>query len=99
MTLRRYTPMKPSRGTVIPTAMKLDVFERDAGCVGFGRLPGDCAGPLEPDHVRASRATGMKSRTKPDNLVALCGSHHRWKTEHGREARPLLLAYLEEATR
>jgi len=99
MTLRRYTPMKPSRGTVIPTAMKLDVFERDAGCVGFGRLPGDCAGPLEPDHVRASHATGMKSRTKPDNLVALCGSHHRWKTEHGREARPLLLAYLEEATR
>ena len=99
MTLRRYAPLKQSRGTVIPPRMKLDVFERDAGCVGFGRLPGDCAGGLEPDHVRASHGTGMKSRTEPDNLVALCGSHHRWKTENGREARPLLLAYLEEVSR
>ena len=29
-----------------------------------------------------------------DNLVVLCGLHHLWKTEHGREARPLLLDYL-----
>lgn len=94
MTLRRYAPMKQSRGTVIPPTMKVYVWTRDKGCVGFGRLPGDCAGPLEVDHVRASGAIGMKSRTELDNLVSLCGSHHRWKTEHGREARPLLLEYL-----
>ena len=44
----------------------------------------------------------MKSETTAANLVSLCGDHHRWKTEHGREARPLLLAYLrkfEESTR
>lgn len=37
----------------------------------------------------------MKSRTAADNLVTLCGSHHRYKTEHGREARPILIEYLE----
>jgi 5-methylcytosine-specific restriction endonuclease McrA len=93
--LRRYAPMKQSRGTVIPPQMKVDVFTRDGGCVGFLlSFPGECAGGLEPDHVRASHGIGMKSRTEPDNLVSLCGSHHRWKTDNGRKARPLLLAYL-----
>lgn len=99
--IRRYSKPKASMGTRIPHAMKLHVFQRDAritgGCVGFGRLPGDCLGALEPDHVRASGGVGMKSRTEPDNLVALCSSHHRWKTEHGREARPILLEYLATA--
>ena len=94
MTLRRYAPMKQSRGTVIPTAMKLRVFRRDNGCVGFGRLPGDCIGGLEPDHVRASHGIGIKSVTCDCNLASLCSSHHRYKTEHGREVRPILLDYL-----
>lgn len=86
--------MKASRGTVIPGSMKIAVLDRDRGCVGFGRLPGDCMGPLEIDHVRASGGISMKSRTQTDNLVALCGAHHRWKTEHGKTARPVLLDYL-----
>lgn len=98
MTLRRYAPMKASRGTVIPPEMRLRVLQRDAaqagGCVGYGRLPGDCCGPLELDHVRASHGMGMKSRTEEDNLVALCGAHHRYRTENGRTARPILLSYL-----
>lgn len=93
--MRRYAPMKQSRGTVIPAELRLYVTLRDKGCVGYARLPGDCAGSLELDHVRASHGIGMKSRTERDNLVTLCGAHHRWKTSHGREARPLLLAYLE----
>jgi 5-methylcytosine-specific restriction endonuclease McrA len=64
--------------------------------VGWGRLPGDCHGRLELDHVRASGGLGMKSRTTLDNLVTLCAAHHRYKTEHGRTVRPLLIAYLEE---
>lgn len=95
MTLRRYAPMKASRGTVIPGELRVSVLARDRGCVGFGRLPGSCSGPLELDHVRASHGIGMKSPTTPDNLVSLCGAHHRWKTSFGREARPILLAYLE----
>lgn len=75
--------------------MRLDVLVRDNGCIGFGRLPGDCSGGLELDHVRASGGMGMKSRTEPDNLVSLCGAHHRYKTANGRTARPILLAYLE----
>lgn len=95
MTLRRYAPPKASRGTTIPAELRIEVLTRDNGCVGFGRLPGPCSGPLELDHVRASHGMGMKSRTTADNLVALCGTHHRYKTGFGREARPVLLAYLE----
>lgn len=40
---------------------------------------------------------GMKSPSTTGNLAALCGAHHRFKTEHGREARPLLLGYLAGA--
>jgi hypothetical protein len=100
MTLRRYAPMKPSRGTVIPTAMKLRVRLRDAqmtgGCVGFRRLPGECFGGLEEDHVRASHGTGMKSVTCDCNLVSTCSAHHRYKTEHGKEVRPIFLDYLAQ---
>jgi 5-methylcytosine-specific restriction endonuclease McrA len=95
MTLRRYAPMKRSRGTVIPSDVRGDVLERDKGCVGVGRLPGECGGTIELDHVRASGGMGMKSRSTRDNLVSLCGNHHRWKTSPGREARPILIAYLE----
>lgn len=93
--LRRYSPIAPSRGTVIPGDLRLRVLLRDDGCVGFERLPGACQGPLELDHVRASHGMGMKSETSEANLVALCGLHHRYKTEHGREARVVLLAYLD----
>ena len=86
--MRRYVPIKGSRGTVIPPMLRLEVFARDDGCVGrLVGFPEPCGSPLEIDHVRASHGVGMKSRTEADNLVALCGSCHRWKTEHGREAR------------
>ena len=94
MSLRRYAQLKPSRGTTIPAEVRLFVLHRDGGCVGFGRLPGECQGGLELDHVRASHGMGMKSATTADNLVSLCAAHHRYKTEHGREARPILLDYL-----
>ena len=96
--MRRYAPLKPSRGTVIPNHVRGQVLVRDRGCVGYGRLPGECSGGIELDHVRASHGMGMKSETTPDNLVALCGAHHRWKTEHGREARTILLDYLARVT-
>lgn len=89
--------MKPSRGTVIPSAMRKRVMERDRGCVGVGLFPGECGGGLELDHVRASHAMGMKSETTDANLVVLCGAHHRWKTEHGKEARFVLKYYVAGA--
>lgn len=94
MTLRRYAAMKPSTGTRIPAELRLAVLQRDQGCVGFGRFPVECQGGLELDHVRASGGMGMKSPTTFQNLVALCGACHRYKTEHGRTARPILLDYL-----
>lgn len=96
MTLRTYAPMKQSRGTVIPPRLRIEVLDRDAGCVGpFVGMPGDCAGTLELDHVRASHGMGMKSETTFANLVTLCGAHHRVKTNAGRTWRPVLLDYLE----
>ena len=96
--MRRYAPVKKSTGTRIDHAMRLRVIQRDAkatgGCVGFGRFPTTCSGGLELDHVRASHGMGMKSDTTDGNLVSLCGACHRWKTEHGRQARPILLDYL-----
>lgn len=92
--MRRYAPVKPSRGTTIPPDLRIRVLSRDKGCVGFGRFPVTCGGPLELDHVRASHGMGMKSETTENNLVSLCGNCHRYKTAFGREARPLLLDYL-----
>ena len=96
MTLRRYrsfaaTPRPdPDRRRVWGA-----VSARDRTCVGpRAGLPGACFGRPEHDHVRASRALGRKNRTTVDNVVLLCAAHHRWKTEHGRTARPLLVSYL-----
>lgn len=97
MTLRRYAPMRKSRGTVIPDALRKQVLERDGyECVAAQLgMPHVCSPGLELDHVRASGALGRKSRTTLDNLVALCPSGHRYKTVNGRAARPLLIAYIE----
>ena len=96
--LRRYAPIAPSTGTRIPPQLRLLVLARDRGCIGpqVGML-GDCAGTLELDHVRASGGMGMKSRTEYDNLVTLCGAHHRVKTNAGRTWRPRLIDYLGRA--
>jgi hypothetical protein len=76
------------------------VRARDGGCV-FTRLgiPHDCFGQLELDHVRASGGLGLRSRSTADNLVLLCPSAHRLKTLEGRRWRPVLLAWIEQASR
>jgi 5-methylcytosine-specific restriction endonuclease McrA len=93
--VRRYAPIKPSRGTVIPPDIRLKVLLRDKACVGpaVGMIT-PCQGSIELDHVRASHGMGMKSETTPENLVTLCGLHHRMKTADGRKWRPRLLEYL-----
>jgi hypothetical protein len=93
----RRTPLKPSRGTQWPIEESDAIYARDKTCVGpRAGLPGECFGQPERDHVRASHGMGMKSESTRYNGVLLCnGAHHPWKTVHGREARPLLIAYLE----
>lgn len=100
--MRRYTPLKPSRGTQIPPSVRERVLFRDRyQCVGLhlGWESHTNTVGLELDHVRGSGGLGMKSPSEETNLVVLCGSCHRWKTENGREARPLLLAYLDDQYR
>lgn len=102
MVIRRYAPMKPSRGTTWPYLDARVIATRDGGrCVahtaGFPAsvLERCMTTPTDKDHVRASGGIGMKSRSTYDNGVLLCPPCHRWKTENGRVARPLLLRYLE----
>ena len=94
--MRRYAPIKASRGTTWPLAVQVQIRHRDGVCVGprIG-MPGECFGALEIDHVRASGGMGMKSRSTVDNGTLLCSTHHRIKTEHGREWRPRLIEWIE----
>lgn len=90
--------MKPSRGTTWPYLVRRVITTRDGGyCVGpragFPEL-GCMGGPIEIDHVRASGGMGMKSDSTVDNGALLCPVCHRWKTEHGKDARPLLLDWI-----
>ncbi len=100
MTLRRYAPMKPSRGTEWPPEVRAEITRLDGGrCVcdraGFPfEVVARCGGDMQLDHVRASGAIGMKSRSTVDNGATLSAWCHRWKTEHGKEARPLLLDWI-----
>lgn len=102
MTLRRYTPLRPSIGTTWPPRVRQAILARDLGrCVcaraGFPlEVIGRCSGtPVELDHVRAG-GMGMKSESTVSNGVCLSADCHRWKTENGRTARPLLIAYITE---
>ena len=95
-TLRRYSELKPSAGTQWPPDVRKAIEDRDPWCVGamIGFGPATCFGSLQLDHVRASGGVGMKSASTLENGARLCSWHHRYKTEHGREVRPLLLDYI-----
>lgn len=81
-----------------------EVMRRDNGCVGpkIG-MYGSCGtqfGPsdrfnIELDHVNTS-GLGKRGPSIPENLVSLCGLHHRMKTEQSRIWRPLLNEYLKK---
>lgn len=97
--------MRKSRGTEIPSSVRIAVRARDRYCVcdraGFPlevqeRCRQNYTEP-EMDHVRASHGMRVKSDSTTDNLVLLGGWCHRWKTDHGKTARPLLLDYLARA--
>lgn len=96
--MRRYAAIKQSLGTRWPTEVVEAAYRLHGGCLGprVG-MPGECAGSLEPDHIRASGAVGMKSRSTLDNCAPLCGVHHRLKTREGRKWRPLLIEAVDRA--
>jgi hypothetical protein len=79
------------------------VYGRDISCIA-GRIgmPGICGSqfgpqanpPLELDHVNGS-GLGKRGPSIPENLVLLCGLHHRMKTEQARVWRPVINEYLK----
>jgi hypothetical protein len=98
--VRRRSPMKPSSGTTWPPEVRQAAWDRDHGCVGprVG-MPDVCLGSTELDHVRASGAMGMKSRSTLDNAATLCSRHHDMKTRDGRRWRPVLLEWIDRQER
>lgn len=97
--MRRFTPLKPSRGTHFEPVVITEAVRLHGGrCLGaVVGMPGPCSGALEPDHIRASGGMGMKSRSTLDNCAPLCGAHHRVKTAEGRTWRPLLIEAVDAA--
>lgn len=94
--MRRYAPIAKSRGTTWPPEVRTAAYSRDHGCLGpLVGMPGDCAGAVELDHIRASGAVGMKSRSTLDNAASLCGAHHRMKTDYGKQWRPELIDFVD----
>lgn len=95
--MRRYAPLKPSAGTRIPSDVDRAVRLRDMGrCVGpLVGMAFPCEGAVERDHVRASHGMGLKSESTVQNIVLLCGRHHRVKTENGSTWRGPLIDYID----
>lgn len=92
------TPLRRSPGTVIPLAVRRQVHDRDQGCVGErAGLPHECDRFIEQDHV-LNGGMGYKGPSTIWNLVELCRTLHRWKTENTRIARPKLVRYIERVT-
>jgi hypothetical protein len=90
--------MKASAGTRWDPAIVEAAKRLHGGCLGAKvGMPGPCNGQLEPDHIRASGALGMKSRSTLDNCAPMCSDHHRIKTNAGRTWRPLLIEAVDEA--
>lgn len=83
--------------------LRREVFKRDKTCVGprIG-MEGLCGSQfgsgativLELDHVE-NAGFAKRGPSIAENLVVLCGYHHRVKTESSKKWRPLLRKYLE----
>ena len=92
----------PHKDPVTPEVRRA-VLKRDNGCVGLTvGMPRQCGtqfgegtkGPLEIDHV-VSGGFGKRGPSAQENLVSLCGIHHRVKTESSKLWRAKILEYLE----
>lgn len=91
----RRTALKPSRGTVWPTAVRAHVASHQPPCIGnLAGMFGECLGSSELDHVRASHGTGMKSDSIATNAARLCTYHHWLKGQAGKTWRPRLLTVI-----
>lgn len=103
MTLRRFTPLRPSAGArrtdPVDPAVRLAVLTRDGGCVAvtLGEPPSDCRGRLTLDHVKDGPG-GFRPKSDVAHLVAICEGHserqaragYQWNTAHRPELREYL---------
>lgn len=89
-----------SRRDPVTPDMRVEVFERDGGCVAvtLGEPAEACAGRLTLDHVKDQPRMGVRAPSDRAHLATVCEAHHLWNgwaTSH----RPELRAYLREIER
>lgn len=94
-----------SRRDPVTPELRVEVFERDGGCVAvtLGESSMACAGRLTLDHVKTDLRLGVRAPSDRAHLVTLCEGH----TENGSRAgyqwntanRPALRWYLREVER
>ena len=97
--MRRTSGLKPSTGTRWPPAVVAHIKEHQGdGCIGpEAGMPGECAGPIDTDHVRASGGISLKSKSIAVNGARLCRfTHHNLKTREGKTWRPRLLTVIAQ---
>lgn len=98
--MRRRSSLKASSGTVWPVEVREHVRVHQAGCIGpIAGMPGHCDGETQLDHVRASHAVGMKSKSIATNAARVCNWHHDMKTRQGKLWRPRLLSIMRALIR
>ena len=84
---------KPHRDPVTPD-LHAYILQRDKGCIGARLdMEGPCDGRIEIDHI-LNGGMGRRGPSIALNLVSLCSSHHRVKTDSARAWRPLLIEYV-----
>jgi len=64
------------------------VKARDKGCKMAGMLGITCSETLEAHHIKGRFYKALKH--DPDNGLTLCNNHHRWVTDHHKEANKLI---------
>lgn len=95
MTLRRRTPLKPSRGTEWPRDVRAQAYALMPRCIGpLVGMPEPCFGGLELDHIHGRGALGMKGDGVLSNAARLCVVHHDEKGLHGSTWRPRLVEFV-----
>jgi hypothetical protein len=96
----------PHKDPVTPE-LRYAVMKRDHTCVGAKiGMGGACGSQFgsgegiiwELDHVD-NAGLGKRGPSTMENLVLLCGYHHRVKTESTKKWRPILREYLDEKSK
>lgn len=85
---RSLDPRKVARREAIAEAGEAAKVRDRYRCTAEGILPGECGGPLDPQHV-IPRGVRTDLADDVDNIIAVCRRHHDWIDHRNAQARDL----------